>query len=510
MKARLINHMTAVTLVVATLSAVLLTFLCPSALAQGLAAQSINARQALISQDAVALRAAPHDSATMQAQLWQGELVEVRGERLDYVQVWDYKRERGGYVRANQLHLVAFTPTDADSLLAVLRFVKDTHGSEGLSLGYGAAWLKAAPASLMSSATGAEVLDAIGSAAERLARRASTAGLSKSAQDTVAAQLDAAQRYGIRFESYEREGKVTLCYDGEVFSRVLTMQTASNEHRSRAALALTRSECEDPKLSLTGRSQNDEWRAELLDKAASEGLNGTLQNRLHMRRASLWSSIAYELARSGKSNAAQAAQRSLDEIAHVNKLELPDEDQGLFNDAVMRVNASRWAAVGAASHTDKGLRLNTEAGTAAGETCIQLVDDKRVILAKRCTYGVVWPNSFSINREASAATLAVQPLAGWRELWLLRKQGNEWHVEVMPPALSQPELGYAEFAGWVPGGQQMLLARESRSEGRYKRNYEVVDINTLVTQRQANDPALLGAFQRWQQPQWKQLTASLR
>jgi hypothetical protein len=480
-------------------------------------AQTSAPSQALIVQDSVALRAAPRDSANNQAHLWQGELVEVRGERMDYVQVWDHKRERGGYVRASQLRRISLAPADAESLLSVLRFVKDTPGSEGLAFGYSAAWLKAAPAQHVSSAAGAEVLDAIGVAAERLARRASTPGLSKTAQDSVAAQLDAAQRYGIRFESFShadlQDGKVTICYDGDVFASVLALPNASNEQRARAALALTRSECEDPALALKKpleRSKNEEWRAAVLDKAEAQGLSPYLANRLQLRRANVWSAVAFDRSRSGKAAEAQiAALRSLDALSAVNKTELPDEDAALMNDAVMRVNASRWAA-STATPAKAGLHIRTEPGEQAGQTCVSLLDEKKALLTQRCTYGVVWAASMSVSREGNAATLAVQPLAAWREMWLFRKQASGWSVDVLPPAASNPDLGYAEFAGWVPGGQQLLVARESRGEGKYKRSYEVMEISTLGVQRQASDPSILGAFQRWQQPQWKQMSVSLR
>jgi hypothetical protein len=480
-------------------------------------AQTAALPQALIVQDNVPLRAAPRDSANSQAHLWQGELVELRGERMDYVQVWDYKRERGGYVRASQLRRISFAPTDADNLLSVLRFVKDTPGSEGLSFGYSAAWLKAASAQQINSAAGAEVLDAIGTAAERLARRASTPGLSKNAQDSVAAQLDAAQRYGIRFESFShadvQDGKVTICYDGDVFARVLALPSASSEQRARAALALTRSDCEDPHLAIkqpAERSKNEEWRAAVLDKAQAQDLSAYVANRLHLRRASVWSTVAFDRSRSGSSAAAQAAaQRSLDALASVNKAELPDDDTSAFNDAVMRVNASRWAAAAAVPNAGR-LQIHTTPGAEPGQTCVSLQDEKKTPLAQRCTYGLVWAASMSVNREANAVALAVQPLAAWREMWLFRKQAGGWSIDVLPPSATQPELGYAELAGWVPGGQQVLLARESRGEGKYKRSYEVIDLSTLNIQRQATDPSILGAFQRWQQPQWKQMSVSLR
>ena len=76
-------------------------------------------------------------------------------------------------------------------------------------------------------------------------------------------------------------------------------------------------------------------------------------------------------------------------------------------------------------------------------------------------------------------------------------------MEVLPPAAAQPGLGVAEFAGWVPGGTQMLLAREVRAEGKYRRSFELVSIDTLATERQAAEPAQMGAFQRWADPAWR-------
>jgi hypothetical protein len=43
----------------------------------------------------------------------------------------------------------------------------------------------------------------------------------------------------------------------------------------------------------------------------------------------------------------------------------------------------------------------------------------------------------------------------------------------------------------------MLVAREFRTEGRYRLNFEVLDVDTLATVRQSGDSAVLGAFQRW-------------
>lgn len=92
---------------------------------------------AIVVQDQASLRAAPRDGAQQQASLWQGEVLEVRGERLDYLQVWDHKRERGGFIRASDVRRVALTEAEGPALLAVMRFVQDTPGAEALGIGHG-------------------------------------------------------------------------------------------------------------------------------------------------------------------------------------------------------------------------------------------------------------------------------------------------------------------------------------------------------------------------------------
>src|SRR6185369_4621453 len=125
---------------------------------------------AIVVQDQVALRAAARDSAQQQAMLWQGDALEVRGQRQEFLQVYDHRRERAGFVRAAQVRIVPTQAEAAPDLLAVVRFLRDTPGAEALGIGYAAAYLKAAPANVI----GAEPFDALGTMSERLARRAST------------------------------------------------------------------------------------------------------------------------------------------------------------------------------------------------------------------------------------------------------------------------------------------------------------------------------------------------
>jgi hypothetical protein len=286
---------------------------------------------------------------------------------------------------------------------------------------------------------------------------------------------------------------------------------STSQQKARAALALTRPECVDPALRPLERAQVDEWRAQVLQRVDTAALPGYLKNRVLMRRAGLWSALVYARARQGQA-AEVAAQHALGDLASVAKAELTDVDLPAYAEAAIRANASRWAAVAAPAAATGMLRLETTAGQ-PGETCVMLVDAKNDVtrpLAKRCTYSLVWPQSASVNREGTALALAVQPMEAWRELWVFRKQAKGWTIDVLPPATTQPEVGYAEFAGWVPGGQQMLVAREARGEGKTQRSFEVLRLASLTAERRSGDATSLGPFQRWQDPAWKRATLSLR
>ena len=43
-------------------------------------------------------------------------------------------------------------------------------------------------------------------------------------------------------------------------------------------------------------------------------------------------------------------------------------------------------------------------------------------------------------------TVAVQPMEAWRELWLFHRKGDDWLVDVLPPAPVDPELGWQDPA----------------------------------------------------------------
>ena len=460
---------------------------------------------AIVTQDHASLRAAARDSSKQQAVLWQGDVLEIRGQRGDYLQVYDHRRERAGYIEAVQVRRVTLSPTEAPGLLAVVRFLRDAPGSEALGISYAAAYLKAVPAASLT----AEPLDAIGTMADRLARRASTER-TKANDAALAAHLEVIAQYGLKVKSFDRNGHMQICYDGEMFRRVLLTPAAVADERARAALGLTRHECVDPGIGPSDRYQFDSWRASVLDQVPATGLSPLLVSQLHARRAGVWSSVAFEQARRGDPPQA-AAQRAIQELAAVNVGDLGDDGKTEYTDAAVRVGAVRWAAEFATRGTGK-LAVTTAPG-APGETCVSLEDTKRVDdnpLVRRCTYGTVWAASARSNAAGTVLALAVQPLDTWRELWVFRKAPKGWTVDVLPPGTTNPDLGYIEFAGWTPGAKRMLVAREVRAEGHFRRRFEVLRLDTLMADKQAGSPDALVDFERWQDAAWKHQTVALR
>ncbi len=459
---------------------------------------------AIVTQDQATLRAGPTSASARQAVLWQGELLEIRGRRRDYLQVYDYRRERGGYVHADLVRVQPVTEAEAPQLLAVMRFLRDSPGFEALGIAYVAAYLRAVPADAIT----AEPFDALGTLAERLAERASRRGGRGAAAAT--AQLDVVGPYGVRFRHIEGVGSGRLCYDGDAHRRVLAMNS-SPAQRARAVLALTRPDCVDPALRAHERHGLERWRADLLDQVEPSHwaeLDVTVRNRLRVRRAAVWSAIGTQRARAGES-ALGAVQRAIDELGAVDPGELGDDDAKDYTEAAIRVGAARWGALPTTPPSGR-LVVTTEPGE-PGQTCVRLMDGTRraTELARRCTFGIVWLASARASPDGKALTLAVQNEA-WTVLWVFRAQRGGWSVEPLSPSTDPAGPGYVEFAGWVPGTRKMLVARESLEGGQFQRSFEVVSIDSLQTERRASSPNRMLTFARWQDPVWKHQTLSLR
>lgn len=463
---------------------------------------ALAASLAIVVQDHAALRAAPRTGAAELTRLWQGDVLEVRGEQAGYLKVYDYRRERGGYLRGDAARQVDLSESGASELLAVLRFLRESPGSEALGISYAAAYLKAAaPHSIT-----AEPFDGIAQMAERLADQAS--GSAEHAAD-FAPHLEVVEQFGVRMRSFERSGRMRVCYDGDLFRRVLTLPAAPPEARARAVLGLTRPDCIDPDLGPVPRASLDTERARLLDLAKDRELNAMTRSRLHARRAGVWAALAYEQDRRGEP-AGAAAERALAELLAVHPDDLGDDRRPEFVDAVLRVSAIRWS--GAMPAPQAGPLTLSEAPGSPGQTCVALEDAHRpsgAAALRRCTYGTVRMASTRVIPQAPALVLAVQPLESWRELWVFHKTAGSWTIDVLSPGLDDPEEGYVDFAGYAPGTRRLLIAREVKDHGRFRRSFEELRLDDLALVRQASSPELLRDFGRWQDVAWRRDTLAL-
>lgn len=462
---------------------------------------ALAATLAIVVQDHAALRAAPSLRATELARLWQGDVLEVRGESAGYLKVYDHRRERGGYLRENAARPVELSGTAAPDLLAVLRFLRDSPGSEALGISYGAAYLKAVPPRAIT----AEPFDAIAQMAERLADQVS--GSNDHLADT-APHLEVVEQFGVRMRNFERDGRIRVCYDGELFNRVLALPGAGPEERAHAVLGLTRPDCIDPDMGPVPRASLDIERSQLLEQVKDGELNAMTRSRVHARRAGVWASLSFEQDRRHEP-AGAAAERARAELLAVHPEDLGETLRPEYVDAVLRVSAVRWAGVLPAPQL-AALTLSAAPG-GPGQTCVALEDAHRPRAAAiiRCTYGIVRMASIQAIPQGPALVLAVQPLESWRELWVFHERAGSWTIDVLSPGLDNPEEGYVEFAGYAPGTRRLLIAREVKDRGRFRRSFEELRLDDLALVRQASSPELLRDFGRWQDAAWRRDTLAL-
>jgi hypothetical protein len=455
----------------------------------------------IVVEDHSALRTAPRSTAIELETLWQGDVLEIRGELAGYLKVYDHRHERAGYLAGNAIRTVELSAREAPELLAVLRFLSERPGSEALGISYGAAYLRAVPARDLT----AEPFAAIARMAERLADRASGSGTRHA---DIAAHLEVVRQFGIEMRSFDHNGRMQVCYGGELYRHALTMPGATAAQRAEAALGLTRPDCIDPGMGAVLRAAADEERGAVLDRIDERPLNPMVRSRLHARHALVWAAIAYGQARRGVSPA-PAAQRALAELLAVHPDDLGDDRRGEYLDALVRVGAVRWGALAAAAPAGP-LALATASGE-PGQTCVTLTDRRapRGPLVRRCTYGIVWPASAQVIAQGRALVLSVTPLESWRELWVFHPSGPSWTVDVLPPGADDPEEGYVDFAGFAPGTRRLLVAREVREHGRFHRRFEELRVDDLALVRGASTPELLADFGRWQDVAWRRDTLAL-
>jgi len=467
---------------------------------------------ALVAEDPAVLRNAPRDDAPAQATLWRGDWLEVRGEAAGFLRVWDHRRERPGYVRPQLVRVHRADAASAPELAAIVRFLRDSTGNESLGIAYAALALRAAPP----GSDDGELLAAIGTMADRLARRAS-ARRASGRDATLAAHIQVAESYGVKFRVVEGTlpGDAThVCYDGEAWERVLGAPSAAPVERARAALFLAVDRCRAPLTAPAVEREQNDRRVQALEGIDAAALPAALGGRVRLRRAEALAWRAFDLARQGRlDEAARAEAGALRELALADRGVLAPEDLPLADEVAVRVGASRWAAERPPADGRKSPLTVAIVPRAPGETCVRVVAKAAptVALGERCTYGVVWGSALRWAPSGRAATIAVQPLPAWTELWVLRRVDDaSWTIDTLAPATTEPEVGYVESAGFSPDAARLLVVREARAADRLTRRFQVLAAPTLAVEKQAGSADKLLAFKRWSAPSWRAGTLALR
>jgi hypothetical protein len=461
---------------------------------------------AIVAGDHVALRAEPERTAAQQAVLWKGDWLEVRGARKGWLEVYDHRRERRGWIAARTARTVDLDDAaEAPRLRAVVDFLRDASGQESLGIAYAALYLKVAP----KGGVDAAILTSIGVMADRLAHRASSAS-DGSASD----ELEVAQSWGIAFASIAdpaTDGAARICYDGAAFRQALALGPAPDD-AATAALALTDPVCLPPAASATAQRAQAEAALALLEPIDPTRVGGPAGDAIRIRRATLGAALAWAYARGGDlAKAAKTADGAVSAFARVDRAELGDDDAAGYQAAALAIAASRWAAIPAlAGPADDGAPALGLAAGEPGQTCVTVTAGRGKSPAK-CTHGQVWASSFRIAPGKTAAAVAVEPLPGWLELWIFRKgDDGGWMADVLAPTTDGPDTGYVELAGWSPDHARALIVREAREDGAVHRSFEVVRLADLTVEKQASTLRGVGAARAWASTDWQARTVALR
>jgi hypothetical protein len=318
--------------------------------------------------------------------------------------------------------------------------------------------------------------------------------------------------------------RARLCYDGEAWASVLAAPAATPIERARAALFLAGRSCQDRTALALAPAEARAWNDRRIQALQSieypleSALPPTLLGRVRLRRAEAFAWRAFDEARRGNFDpAARAEGAAVHELALTDRGVLAPEDSELYEDVAIRVAASRWATEPTPKATGKRAVDIVFAPRGEGETCVRIVQavggGKARTLGERCTYALVWQNALRWAPSGTLATIAVQPLAAWTELWVARRANDgSWAIETLTPATADPDtaVGYAEAAGFFPDGGRLLVVREARAAGQVTRRFQVVEAATLVVEKWAARADKLDAFKRWSSPSWRAGTLALR
>ena len=394
--------------------------------------------------------------------------------------------------------------TAAPELLAVLRFLRDSPGSEALGISYGAAYLKAVPAPTLT----AEPFDAIAQMAERLADQASG---SATLSPTLAAHLEVVEQFGIRMRNFERNGRMQVCYDGELFRRVLTLPGPAAEERARAVLGLTRARCIDPDLGPAPRASARHAARAAARRDQGAGIERRMtRSRLHARRAG---GLGLDCLRAGAARrAAAGARRSARSPSFSPCTRMISARTGGPSTWTPCCASARSAGRPWTRRPDRPLTLSAVARR-SGPDVRRALSGRPPHLERRWsgaapTGSCGWPRHARIA-EGPALVLAVQPLESWRELWVFHEEARELDGRCALARARRSRGRLRRFCRLRAGHAAPAHRARSKDRGRFRRRFEELRLDDLASGAAGECPELLRDFGRWQDVAWRRDTLAL-
>ena len=105
--------------------------------------------------------------------------------------------------------------------------------------------------------------------------------------------------------------------------------------------------------------------------------------------------------------------------------------------------------------------------------------------------------------------LAVQPLESWRELWVFHPNARAGRSMCSRRGSTIPKRVTSSSRASHPAPARLLMAREVKERGRFRRRFEELRLDDLALVRQASTPELLADFGRWQDVAWRRDTLAL-
>ncbi len=479
---------------------------------------------ALVVQDQAPLRAAAHENAPRQTMLTAGDWLEVRGEQLGFLQVYDHRRERPGYVRTATVRSYG-RRRDRGAEARGARRVPARRAGRGVARhrlrralpAGGAGRRRSAPRS--STRSGRWRSGSASGASARVAR---------AGDGSLAAQLEVAESYGVHFVSFERKRRDAASATTARRSAACSRSAGRGRRGSAPRSGLTDRRCVGP------RARHDRGSGAREVAVGGAGRRGPREARSGGSRVRTRAPAPPSLHRPVRPRCPRGAgRRPPRRAAGVRDGQARARARGPVRPrrrrpphvrrgrAPIRVRPLGGRAPPRAVSICHGRRRDWPPAHPARRACVSgLARLRRPPRSSTARTGVVWPSSVRVAPHDAAVVMAVELLPGWSELLVLHATPSGWTADTITPAALDPDIGYVELAGFSPDGSHLLVVREARASGPLgaphtlapwiRHVYDVVGTADLHVEKEVSSLREVPASRRWETAEWRKRTLALR